>query len=96
MVRPLIVFTFWLGGMGARTQVRFSGLMEIGNQRLKFRDVDVGGVCGAGLSVGKELCRKGASEIPGGGKKRNPWRNLKSLVKYKLYTDRERLHKTWQ
>ena len=76
MVRPMIVFTFWLGGKGDRTQVRFSGLTEIGNQRLKFRDVDVAGVCGAGLLVGKELCRKGASfstwkSLEGGKKKKS-------------------------
>lgn len=44
----------------------FSGLTERGNQRLKFRDVDVAGVCGAGLFVGKERGQKGAPEISGG------------------------------
>lgn len=70
MVRPMIVFTFWLGGMEDRSQLGFSGLTEIGNQRLKFRDADVAGVCGAGLLV---LCRKGAMQKRS---TRNLWRNL--------------------
>lgn len=52
--------------MEDRTQLGFSSFTEIRNQRLKFRDADVSGVCGAGLLVGKELCRKGAPEISGG------------------------------
>lgn len=61
----MIVFIFWLGGMEDRTQLGFSSFTEIRNQRLKFRDADVSGVCGARLLVGKELCRKGAPEISG-------------------------------
>lgn len=63
MVKPMIVFTFWLGGMEDGNQVGFSSLTETGNQTLKFKDADVAGVCGAGLLV---LCRKGAPGISGG------------------------------
>lgn len=65
----------------------FSGLTEIGNQRLKFRDVVVAGVCGAGLFVGKERGQKGAPEISGGIS--SPW------LRNKPYMHRKRLHKTW-